>query len=108
MPPFRQSAMDGYALYLNGKSEYQIIGEIKAGDSYQPILKQGESVQIFTGAAVPDSANAVIMQEKTKVNGSTLTIEDGLHINDNIRPFGEQIKEGQTALQKGNSLTPAI
>ena len=76
MPPFRQSAMDGYALNLHNKSNYKIIDEIKAGDEHQPILNKGEAVRIFTGSAVPKTANTVIMQEKVTVKGITLLINN--------------------------------
>ncbi len=107
MPPFRQSAMDGYAVCLHDNLTYQLIGEIKAGDSHQPILKKGEAVRIFTGAPVPDSANAVMMQEKVSVNNTLITLETQININHNIRPAGEQVKKGELALEKGTKLTPA-
>ncbi len=107
MPPFRQSAMDGYALHLHQNNTYKVIGEIQAGDDFQPTLQQGEAVRIFTGAPVPQTANAVIMQEKTLVNDTLLTVTDNPAINTNIRPQGEQIKQGDLALQKGVKLTPA-
>ena len=107
MPPFRQSAMDGYAVCLHNSLSYRLIGEIKAGDSHQPILKKGEAVRIFTGAPVPDTANAVMMQEKVLVNNSHITLESQIKINHNIRPLGEQVKKGQLALEKGTKLTPA-
>ena len=68
MPPFRQSAMDGYALRLQNSDTYSVIDEVKAGDSHIPILNNGEAIRIFTGAAVPDTANAVIMQEKVVID----------------------------------------
>lgn len=107
MPPFRQSAMDGYALHLHDKLEYSLIGEIKAGDNLNPILKPGEAVRIFTGAPVPDSANAVIMQEKTTVENGALNLTESIKPNTNIRPLGEQVREGELALKKGIKLTPA-
>lgn len=107
MPPFRQSAMDGYALHLHDSLTYTLIGEVKAGDGHQPILKPGEAVRIFTGAPVPDTANAVIMQEKVAVNGSELIIENQLSKNHNIRAIGEQVKSGDLALPKDTKLTPA-
>ena len=107
MPPFRQSAMDGYALNLHDNLAYSLIGEVKAGDSHQPKLKKGEAVRIFTGAPVPDSANAVIMQEKVLVDGSKITLQTQININLNIRPIGEQVKNGDLALPKGTKLTPA-
>ncbi|XCF05326.1 gephyrin-like molybdotransferase Glp [Tamlana crocina] len=107
MPPFRQSAMDGYALNLHDSLEYQLIGEIKAGDGQQPVLKPGEALRIFTGAAVPDSANAVMMQEKVEVNGKSISIEHHVENETNIRPLGEQVKQSELALKKGTKLTPA-
>ena len=107
MPPFRQSAMDGYALNLHDSKTYSIIGEVKAGDDYNPTLKTGEAVRIFTGAPVPDSANAVVMQEKTSLDNDTLFIESQVNLNDNIRPLGEQVLKGAVALKKGTKLFSA-
>ncbi|WP_203258764.1 molybdopterin molybdotransferase MoeA [Hyunsoonleella ulvae] len=107
MPPFRQSAMDGYALHLNKSLTYTLIDEIKAGDGHQPELKPGEAVRIFTGAPVPDTANAVMMQEKVAVNGDVITITNHIEPQLNIRPLGEQVKTGDIALKKGTKLTPA-
>lgn len=107
MPPFRQSAMDGYALNLHDDVSYKLIGEVKAGDGHQPVLKKGEAIRIFTGAPVPDSANAVMMQEKVIVNGDTITISHQIKLELNIRPLGEQVTVGAVALKKGTKLTPA-
>jgi molybdopterin molybdotransferase len=107
MPPFHQSAMDGYAISLHNQTNYKVIDEVKAGDNHIPILKKGEAVRIFTGAPVPETANAVLMQEKVEVENKTITITSPISINQNIRPLGEQIKTGETALKKGTKLTPA-
>lgn len=107
MPPFRQSAMDGYAINLHDQLNYNLIDEVKAGDAHQPILKKGDAVRIFTGAAVPDTANAVMMQEKVITNGNTIILEHQINEHINIRPLGEQVKTGEIALKKGTKLTPA-
>ena len=107
MPPFRQSAMDGYALSLHNNLSYTVIDEVKAGDGHHPILKTGEAIRIFTGAAVPDTANAVIMQEMVAIEGKKIIIENIVPINNNIRPLGEQVKKGSVALKKGLQLNPA-
>ncbi len=107
MPPFRQSAMDGYALHVHDSLSYNLIGEVKAGDRHQPVLKFGEAVRIFTGAPVPDSANAVMMQEKVESDGNSITIAHQIPLEHNIRPLGEQVKTGDIALKKGTKLTPA-
>ena len=107
MPPFRQSAMDGYAVNLHDDNIYTITDEVKAGDNNHPVLKKGEAIRIFTGAPVPDTANAVIMQEKTTVIDTTLTINYSPLLNENIRPLGEQVAKDDIALKKGTLLTSA-
>ncbi|MEZ4795678.1 MAG: molybdopterin molybdotransferase MoeA [Flavobacteriaceae bacterium] len=107
MPPFRQSAMDGYAINAHDAKTYTLIGEVKAGDGHQPFLNPGDAVRIFTGAPVPDSANAVVMQEKTSIKNNILTIDSSVVVNENIRPLGEQVLKGQVALKKGVKLNPA-
>ena len=106
MPPFRQSAMDGYAVNIHKGLNYTLIGEIKAGDCNNPILKPGEAVRIFTGSPVPDTANAVIMQEKVTRKNKIITCEGEMVPNQNIRPLGEQVAKGNLALPKGAKLTP--
>lgn len=101
MPPFRQSAMDGYAINIGTTPQYRLIGEIQAGDAKNPVLQKGEAIRIFTGAPVPDSANAVIMQEKVKAEGDLIQLETEPRPSENIRPLGEQIRKGQLALENG-------
>ena len=107
MPPFRQSAMDGYALNIHNGSSYKIIDEVKAGDGHHPILKIGEAVRIFTGSAVPNTANTVVIQEKVTADKNQLQLNNPVKLKENIRSKGEQIKEGDIALKKGTKLTPA-
>lgn len=104
MPPFRQSAMDGYALHISDAVAYTIVGEVQAGDNVNLTLHRGDAVRIFTGAPVPSSANTVVMQEKVTVNSVGIVIEEPLKANTNIRPKGEQIKVGAVALAKGTTI----
>ena len=99
--------MDGYAIHLHEDLTYSITGEVKAGDDHQPILNSGEAIRIFTGAPVPDSANAVVVQEKVTVKADQLFLEKNPLAEDNIRPVGEQVKKGGLALKVGTKLTPA-
>ncbi len=107
MPPFRQSAMDGFALCLHDALEYDIIGEIKAGDTHQITLFPGQAIKIFTGAAVPDSAQTVMQIEKTSVKEGRVCLQEQPKSGDNVRPIGEQISEGDLALEKGTMLNAA-
>jgi molybdopterin molybdotransferase len=105
MPPFRQSAMDGYALNTYNETQYKLVGEVKAGDCHNPCLNKGEAVRIFTGAAVPDTANAVVMQEKVERIDGFILINSEIQNSENIRPLGEQIKKGELALKKNIKIT---
>ncbi|MFD0863674.1 gephyrin-like molybdotransferase Glp [Sungkyunkwania multivorans] len=106
MPPFRQSAMDGYAI-ASLQKEFSVIGEIKAGDIDMPSIKANEAVRIFTGAPVPDDARAVVMQEKTDVSDGLITLSEIPVAHANIRTVGEQIEQGEIALEKGTYLNAA-
>ncbi len=107
MPPFRQSAMDGYALGSLEEKTFSLIGEVQAGDDKEPVLEKGEAVRIFTGAPVPSSAKAVIMQEKTETKDKQLILQETPVPNSNIRPEGEQIQKGEVALPKNTIITAA-
>jgi molybdopterin molybdotransferase len=107
MPPFRQSAMDGYAIHLSDSMEYEIVSEIKAGDADSTVLKSGQAARIFTGAAVPDSANAIAIQEHVTAKNNTLTLEKEVKPAANIRDLGEQVKKGQLALPEGSVINAA-
>ena len=107
MPPFRQSAMDGYAIKWSEKNEYTVIEESKAGDKQNYELKEAEAVRIFTGALVPDDSDTVIMQEHVKKVDNTILIEKKPLKYANIRITGEQIAKGEVALKKGTQLTAA-
>jgi len=107
MPPFRQSAMDGYAIAMSDTNTYSLIGEVQAGDNKNFILEKGEAVRIFTGAKVPDTANAVIMQEQVDQQEQNIHIQATYKEHQNIRALGEQIQKGNIALHKGTLLTSA-
>lgn len=109
LPPFNQSAMDGYAVIcsdIENKKRIKVIGKVAAGKVFNRKIKSGEAVRIFTGAPVPAGADAVIMQEKvTFQNGYLIAGEVPLKF-ENIRKAGSQIKQGTTAISKGVVLTP--
>lgn len=108
LPPFRQAAMDGYAVnYQADKKNYTIKGELAAGSSDTFELKPGDAVRIFTGARVPESANAVIMQENCTAQDTLLTLQDDVKLFQHIRNQGDQIKKNSSALESGTLLSPA-
>lgn len=105
VPEFDNSAMDGYAL-CGLYQEYQLVGEVAAGDSKDISLKDGEAVRIFTGAKVPQNTTAVMMQEKTSVKERTLFLDETPKEGQNVREKGGQLKEGQAVFEKGHVLSP--
>ena len=107
MPPFRQSAMDGYAVRAHSSLSYTVIGEVKAGDGHEFTLNEGEAVRIFTGAPVPDDANAIVIQEHVNREQDRIHLEKEVTPNANIRAMGEQITEGELAVAKGTLIRPA-
>lgn len=109
MPPFDQSAMDGYAIHYSEEiTEYRLVGEVAAGSAKNPELKPGEAVRIFTGAMVPDTANRVIQQELVVAKENTILLEKVLKDRANIRSKGEQIVTGNLAVESGNEINPAM
>lgn len=109
IPAYPQSSMDGYAFAFRdiGK-KLQIIGESAAGNRHQFELKANSASRIFTGAAVPDGADTVVMQEKVTVHNGYLLIEDeALLAGGNVRNRGSEIGKGGLALPKGTYLSAA-
>ncbi|HRO70075.1 MAG TPA: molybdopterin molybdotransferase MoeA, partial [Chitinophagaceae bacterium] len=110
-PNFNQSSMDGYAFsFKDWKRNHpiKIVGEMAAGTGVQFELTPGTAARIFTGAPIPDGADTVVMQEKTRIEEGLLFIEDtALQSGSNIRAKGAEIKLGQLALKENRLITPA-
>jgi molybdopterin molybdotransferase len=107
MPPFRQSAMDGYAFTHSKNQKYNVIGVSQAGEHSNCKVKPDQALRIFTGAFVPDSVDTVVMQEHVTVNGGSIVIDQMPESNANVRRKGEQVNEGDIVLEKDVVLTPA-
>lgn len=107
MPPFRQSAMDGYAFIHSEKHQYDIVGIVQAGDHSKIKLKENEAVRIFTGAHVPDNADTVIMQEHVMATENSILITRMPEQYANVRHKGEQIGEEEVVFKANTLITPA-
>jgi len=109
-PPFAGSAMDGYAV-ISGEVKpdtvLKQIGESQAGAGFKGKVTPGACVRIFTGAPLPQGADAVIMQEKTSVDGDLITFETQARLNQNVRPAGQDFANGELLLEQGTRLSPA-
>ena len=111
VPAFSQSSMDGYAFAFDDwrqNPSLTIDGESEAGNNKLFTLSPGTAIRIFTGAPVPQGADTVVMQEMVSVKNNQLFIEDKLiQKGSNVRPEGSEIKAGDMALSKGNTLSSA-
>lgn len=106
MPPFDQSAMDGYAICGTG-NQFEVIEEIQAGAYPQKELKEGQASRIFTGAATPKGTTAIAKQEIVSVDRNQIQLEENVKEGTSIRIQGEEITKGELALKKGSKINPA-
>src|SRR5690606_6228396 len=109
-PPFSSSVMDGYALRSADAAigaTLNQVGVSQAGARYSDIVGPGECVRIFTGAPIPEGADAVIMQEETTASGSSVTLNAEVSASQNIRPQGYDFRDGQAVLPIDTVLGPA-
>lgn len=102
LPPFNNSAMDGYAIKFTDRKSWKIIGEITAGNFHSLNLKEEEAILITTGSKIPDNANTVIPLENVIVECENLKLMDGVHIKKgmNIRLKANDLSKGSVALKK--------
>ncbi|WJS94277.1 molybdopterin molybdotransferase MoeA [Flavobacterium johnsoniae] len=107
MPPFRQSAMDGYAFMYSIRHQYDIAGTLQAGDHSNIKLKSNEAIRIFTGAFVPDNADTVVMQEHVMANKDSILIATMPEKLSNVRQKGEQIAKDDIVFEANTLITPA-
>ena len=97
LPPFRSSAMDGYAVQrsqLTSKSRFRIIGESRAGTGFATPVGQAETVRIFTGAPLPEGTDMVIPQEDAQIRNDHVLFEPCEDRNSHVRPAGGDFKAG--------------
>jgi molybdopterin molybdotransferase len=112
-PPFPRATRDGYAMrsadLIQGQpASLRVVGQVKAGDSYDLPVGSGEAVEIMTGAAVPQGADAVVMVEYTQRTPEELVeIQRAVSPGENIVPAGAEAEAGQELLRRGTRIGPA-
>nr|WP_218626113.1 gephyrin-like molybdotransferase Glp [Bradyrhizobium sp. dw_78] len=108
-PPQAMSAMDGYAVRsadaAQAGTRLDVIGEVAAGRPFDRAIGPGEAVRIFTGGVIPEGADAVVIQENTRVEGSRIAITEAAAPGRHIRPAGVDFNTGDMLLQGGSRLT---
>ncbi|RZL98355.1 MAG: molybdopterin molybdenumtransferase MoeA, partial [Sphingomonas sp.] len=109
-PELPLSAMDGYAIrFADLPGPWRAIGESAAGRPFAGSVAPGEAVRIFTGAALPDGADTILVQEEAARKGDTLSLDGegppahGAH----VRGAGLDFTHGETLIEPGARLTPA-
>ena len=104
------SAMDGYAIrYDDLPGPWQVIGESAAGHPFDGNIGTGQATRIFTGAALPPGADAVLIQEEAARDGSRLILdgEGPTRRGGNVRRRGLDFTEGDRLVRAGERITPA-
>jgi molybdopterin molybdotransferase len=111
LPPFTNSAVDGYAVRSGDlpqadEQAFPVVGRVEAGASAQAPVEAGHAVRIFTGAPMPQGADTVFMQEDVRLDQGKVVLPAGLKPGANVRPAGEDIPAGHAALPSGRRLRP--
>ena len=125
IPPFRNSAMDGYAVRYSETAGASIerpinltlVGSLAAGSSDQLVVEPQTAVRVMTGAVMPEGADAVVRFEETDETGYGPTRNEreprtmiGIHrpakVMDNVRPAGEDVRCGSMVLPAGTLIRP--
>ena len=111
VPSHDNSAVDGYAVFFDDLDPERdtvlpVTGRAAAGHPLGRAAKRGEAIRIFTGAAMPEGPDCVMMQEDCEVDGNRVVLRPGLKRGANRRLCGEDIGAGETVLHAGMRLRP--
>jgi molybdopterin molybdotransferase len=116
LPPFANSQMDGYAVVASDIAAaapdapvaLHVVGEVAAGHKPTASVSPGCAVRIFTGAAMPAGADAVVMVEDTRFHAGSMAVEiyEPSNPGQYVRPAGEDAKRGDIVLPAGSVFTP--
>ena len=115
LPPWPASSMDGYALRSEDTraavaatpARLAVAGRVPAGGVAERSLRPGETFRIFTGAPLPEGADAVVPQEDVTAEGGVLLVPRPVREGDFVRPRGEDMKRGDRVLDRGRVLSAA-
>jgi molybdopterin molybdotransferase len=111
VPPFRNSAMDGYAVrgddVASAPAELRVVGEVAAGGFSDRAVGPGEAMRIMTGAPMPDGADTVVRVEDTDNASDVVTVTAATPKGMATRQAGEDLRAGETILTSGTVLRAA-
>lgn len=100
LPPFDNSAVDGYAIKFSERAQWKIIGEISAGNYSSFTLTENDAVLITTGSKLPPNADTIIPIEDVEVNGKDLFLKQNSFFKKgmNIRTQGNDLRKNEIAV----------
>lgn len=108
-PPFDVSAMDGFAVRAEDVARLpttlKLVGQSAAGHGFGGKIQSGEAARIFTGAPLPEGANAVVIQENTEYDDMTVTVREGRPDTGHVRARGYDFSTGQDLIAAGRLLS---
>jgi molybdopterin molybdotransferase len=109
-PPFANSAMDGYAVRAadtaNAPATLTVVGESAAGRAFDGVIGPGQAARVFTGAPMPDGADAVVVQEDVRRDGERISLPSTVCAGENLRAEGMDFQLGEALMAAGRRLTP--
>jgi molybdopterin molybdotransferase len=107
VPPFANTGMDGYAVRAaDTPGSLLVVGELPAGRAPTIAVGPGEAIRIMTGAPMPDGADAVVMVERTRVDGDRVDVE-AAKPGEHVRRAGGDVEVGDLVFERGALLSPA-
>ena len=108
-PPADLSAMDGYAVRARdteGGEPLKLVGESAAGHGFSEAIRPGETVRIFTGAPLPEGADAILIQEDAEAAGEIVHPKEAVTAGTYVRPAGLDFREGDDGMAAGQEIGP--
>lgn len=115
-PPWNNSAMDGFAVRwddikkdhaITKPTELDVVEDVPAGQVATKTVGPGQAIRIMTGAPIPDGADTVVRVEFTEPSDAVVRIVQPESQGANVRPKGEDVKEGECIMSTGTPLRPA-
>ncbi|BCM89458.1 molybdopterin molybdenumtransferase [Abditibacteriota bacterium] len=112
LPPFPNSAMDGYAVRASDLQSVpqtlRILETIGAGEIATHAVEDGTCIKIMTGAPVPAGADCVVMREETREHNREVEFLETARGGQHIRPKGDDVRQGETVFERGTVINAAV
>lgn len=108
VPPFANSAMDGFAMIAaDGSAARRVVGESRAGGPAAPVVEAGSAVRIMTGAPMPDGADTIVPIEESSELDGVVTVASAPSAGTHVRPAGLDVRRGEPVALSRLELSPS-